>query len=121
METNSAKSRSSASGPFGRCQAGKAQAARNDIIAAISHDAEKRVVGLQDTTVKIENAYPDDVGVDKASDLRLPFLEIAIETRVLQRDRGLRRQKFKEPRSRSGVKRVTPARFPGRSNPTNSP
>ena len=62
----------------------------------ISDDAEKRVVGLHDATVKIENAYPDDIGVDKASDLRLPFLEIAVETRVLQRDRGLCCQQFKD-------------------------
>ena len=40
--------------------------------------------------------YPDDVGVDKASDLALPFLEIAIETRVLQRDRCLCRQQFQD-------------------------
>ena len=108
------------SGPFGRCQGGPAQAARNDIIAAISHDAEKRVVGLHDATVKIENAYPDDIGVDEASNLRLPFLEIAIETRVLQRDRGLRRQKFKEPRDRSGVKTCDVSAFSRKRIPINS-
>src|SRR5580658_7389352 len=63
--------------PFGRCQAGKAQSAGNYIVAAIPHDAKKRVVGLGDATIKIENAYPDDIGVDKASDLALPFLKIA--------------------------------------------
>ena len=45
-------------------------------------------------TVGIFHQYPDDIGVDKSSDLRLPFLQIAIKTRVLQRDRGLRRQKL---------------------------
>ena len=73
VEANSAKSRSSAPAHSGGVKPVKAQAARNDIIAAISHDAEKRVVGLHDTTVKIEDAYPDDIGVDKASNLRLPF------------------------------------------------
>ena len=62
----------------------------------ISQHAKKRLVGLHDLTVEIENEYPDDIGVDQAPDLRLPFLKIAIETRVLQRDRGLRRQQFQD-------------------------
>ena len=36
----------------------------------------------------------DDVGVDEASDLRLPFLKIAVQPRILKRNRGLRRQQF---------------------------
>jgi hypothetical protein len=67
-------------GPYEDGSAAYELAARNDVIAAISHDAEKRVVRLHDTTVQIENAYPDDVGVDQASDLALPFLEIAVNT-----------------------------------------
>ncbi len=58
-------------------------------------------------TVEIENEYPDDIGVDQAPDFRLPFLKIAIEARVLQRDRGLRRQQFKDrdPSRRERVRR----------------
>jgi hypothetical protein len=70
--------------------------ARNDLIIAITHDAEKCVVGLREATVRTENASPDDNEIDQASDLRLPFLKNAMETRVLQQDRGLYRRQFRD-------------------------
>src|SRR5580698_10801728 len=84
------------SAPFRNGQGGPPQAPGDDIVAAIPHNAEKRVVGLHDATVNIENGYPDDIGIDEASNLCLPFPKIAIETSVLQRDRRLCRQNFKD-------------------------
>src|SRR5262249_28830001 len=57
--------------PFGRRQIGPAQATRDEIAAAVSHDVEKGLVGLDDPTVKISDYDPDDVGVDQAPDLGL--------------------------------------------------
>ena len=63
---------------------------------AVPHHAEEGFVGLNNTTFNIQDEDPDDVGVDKASDLRLPFLQIAVQAGVLQRDRRLRRQQFQD-------------------------
>ena len=48
---------------------------------------------------RIPDQNPNNIGVDKAPDLRFPFLKIAIETRVLQRDRCLCRQQFQDRNS----------------------
>jgi hypothetical protein len=53
--------------PFGRCQGIPAQSTRCEVILAIPYDPEKRFVRLDDATVKIENAYADNVRIDKAS------------------------------------------------------
>ena len=76
-----------------------ADATRNEIVAAVSDNVEKGLVGLNNATLKIPDEYPDNVGIDQASDLRLAFLEIAIETGVLQRYRRLRRQQLEDRRS----------------------
>ena len=46
------------------------------------------------STFEVPDEDADDVGVDQAPDLRFPFLEVAIETGILQGDRGLRREQF---------------------------
>ena len=58
---------------------------------------------------------------DQASDLRLTFLKIAVETGVLQRDRRLRRQQFqdRDPIRCEGVR--CSACFRGRSSAGQSP
>jgi hypothetical protein len=75
--------------PFGRCQLPPAQSTRGEIVAAVSHDAEKGFIGINDPTLKNPDEDANDVGVDQAPDPRLPFLKIAIETGVLQRGRRL--------------------------------
>ena len=42
------------------------------------------------STFEIPDEDPDDVGVDQAPDLGFAFCEIAVQTGILQRDRGLR-------------------------------
>ena len=82
--------------PFRRRQLCPAQSTRREICLIVSDNLEKRLIGLLNVTVEIPDQNPDDIRVDKASDFALPFLKIAIKTRVLQRDRGLRRQQFQD-------------------------
>src|SRR5271154_288104 len=82
--------------PFRGCQIRPSDAANDEIITIVSHNAKKRVVSLKDAAVEIPNEDSDDVRVDQAPDLRLALLEIAEETGVLQRDRRLRRQQFQD-------------------------
>ena len=46
------------------------------------------------STFEIPDEDSHNVGVDQAPDLRFAFFEIAVKTRILQGDRGLRRQQF---------------------------
>ena len=48
---------------------------------------------------------PDDVGVDQTPDLGFALLEIAVQTRILQGDRGLGRQQrqHRDPGRREDV------------------
>src|SRR6266852_6239600 len=89
--------------PWSRCSS---KAARNEIVAAVSHHMEKGFVGVENATFKIPHDDPDDVRVDQAADLGLPFLEIVVQTGVLQRDRRLRRQQFqyRDPGGREHVR-----------------
>ena len=75
--------------PFRRSQVRPADAARGEVLAVVSHDAEKRVIGLDDPAVEVPDEDPDDIGVDQAPDLGFAFRQIAVETGVLQRDRRL--------------------------------
>ena len=61
--------------------------------------SEKRVIGLDDPASALPDHDPDDVGVDQASDPGFPFLEIAVQTGILQRDRRLRCEQLPAPRS----------------------
>ena len=85
-----------AGAPFRRRQVRPAHVTRDEVLALVSQHAKKRVVGLDDLTSEIDDENSDDVGVDQAPDLRFPFLKIAIETRVFQRDRRLCRQQFQD-------------------------
>jgi hypothetical protein len=51
---------------------------RGKIVPAISHDAEKRVIGLENPTLEIPDKDPDNIGIHQAPDLRFAFCEIAI-------------------------------------------
>ena len=82
--------------PIGGRQRGPAYTTRNEIIAALPHHMEKGFVGLDNATFKVPNKNSNDVGIDQSPDLRLTFLEIAVETRVLQRDCRLRRQQLQD-------------------------
>src|SRR6267378_3504634 len=92
--------------PFGGCQRRPAEATRNEIVAAVSHHMEKGFVGVENATFKIPHDDPDDVRVDQTADPGLPFLEIVVQTGVLQRDRRLRRQQFqyRDPGGREHVR-----------------
>src|SRR6478609_6086280 len=76
--------------PFRRCKVSPAQTARDEILTVVSHDAEKCVIALQNPTSTLPDDDPDDVGVDQASYLRFAFAEIAVQTRIFQRDCRLR-------------------------------
>src|SRR5262245_29016438 len=78
--------------PFWRGQSGPAQAARNQVLTVIPDDTEKRVIGLKNSTFEIGNEDPNDVGVDQTPNLSFAIFEVAIKPRILERDRGLRRQ-----------------------------
>src|SRR5712671_489292 len=92
--------------PFGGGQRSPAEATRNEIVAAVSHHVEKGFVGVENATFNIPHDYPDDVRVDQAADPGLPFLEIVVQTGVLQRDRRLRCQQFqhRDPGGREHVR-----------------
>jgi hypothetical protein len=81
--------------------------ARSEVLAIVTHDSEKRLIGLKNPTIEIPDEDADYVGVDQAyrrsgtsrrtlqadrgsPDLGFAFREIAIEMGVLQRNRGLR-------------------------------
>src|SRR5438132_1615177 len=64
--------------------------------AAVSHDLKKGFVRLNNAAFKIPDRDPDDIGIDQPPDLRLTLLQIAVETRVLQRDRRLRREQLED-------------------------
>ena len=78
----------------------------DEILAVVSHHAQKRVIGLNDPTFEIPDENPDDVGVDQAPDLRFAFCEIAVKPRILQRDRRLRRKQlqYRRPGGREDVR-----------------
>src|SRR6478752_10879051 len=62
--------------PFRRCEVSPAQAAQDEILTVVSHDPEKRVIGLKNATFEIPDENSNDVGIDQASDLRFAFAEI---------------------------------------------
>ena len=68
----------------------------------VSDNPEKRLIGLLNVTIGISDQNPDNIRVNEASDLGLPFLKIAIKMRVLERDRCLCRQQFQDRDSSGG-------------------
>ena len=69
--------------PFRRRQHRTVQASRGEILAVVTHDTQKRVIGLKYATFEVPDHDPDDIGVDEASDLPVALLEIAVELDVL--------------------------------------
>src|SRR5262245_31391989 len=78
--------------PFWRGQSGPAQAAQNQVLTVMPDDTEKRVIGLKNSTFEIGNEDSNDVGVDQTPNLSFAIFEVTIKPRILERDRGLRRQ-----------------------------
>ncbi|MNR58166.1 hypothetical protein D3C85_1790950 [compost metagenome] len=50
---------------------------------------KKRVVGFQDLSIVAPDGDADDIGLHKPPDPGLALGNVAIQARVLQRDRGL--------------------------------
>src|SRR5262249_14398506 len=73
--------------PFRRREVRPAYATRDHILTLISQHVEKLVIGLDDPTFEIPDEDPDDVSVDQAPDLRFAFLELAVQTAVVDRHR----------------------------------
>ena len=48
------------------------------ILTIVSHDLEKRVIGLDDATIKVPDEDAYDVCVDQVPDLRFAFCEVAV-------------------------------------------
>ena len=71
-------------------------AGRREVLTVKSHDSEKGLIGLKNPTIEVPDEYADDVGVDQAPDLPFTIFEIAIKSRILERDRGLRRQQLQD-------------------------
>ena len=74
------------------------QATRGEILAVVSHHAEKLVIGLKNAPLDFPDDDADDIGVDQAPDLLVARQEIAVERDVL-RDRFTPPDRF-EPRER---------------------
>src|SRR5207247_4587818 len=72
----------------------------DETLTAEAHDVEKRITGLQNPTFKVPDDDPNDVGVDEASDLRFAFSDIAVQSRIFQRDRSLRGEQLQHRDSR---------------------
>ena len=75
---------------------------RYEVLTVVAHDTQKRVIGLENPTFEIPNHDADDVCVDEAPDLRFAFGEIAVQTGILQRDRGLRGEQLQHRYARWG-------------------
>jgi hypothetical protein len=60
--------------PFGGRQIPPAHSTGDEIVAAVSDDAEKSFVGIDDPTIKIPDEDADDVGINQPPYPRLPFL-----------------------------------------------
>ena len=69
-------------------------ATQSEIFSVVLHHSEERFIGLDDPAFERPDEDSDDVRVDQTPDPRFAFFEIAIETRVLQGDRSLRREQL---------------------------
>src|SRR6185312_4318664 len=59
--------------PFGGRQIPPAQSTGDQLLAVVSDDAEKSVVGIDDPIVKIPDEDADDVGINEPPYPRLPL------------------------------------------------
>ena len=58
----------------------------------VLHHAEEGFIGREDGTLDIPGRDSQNVGVDQAPDLRFTIFEIAVKSRILERDGRLRRK-----------------------------
>src|SRR5260370_42679884 len=70
------------------------QPAESEVLATISHHPKEGIVGLKNAAIEVPDENTDDVAFDQAPDPGFAFREIAIQTRVLERDCGLRGKKL---------------------------
>src|SRR5260370_18136518 len=66
------------------------QPAESEVLATISHHPKEGIVGLKNAAIEVPDENTDDVAFDQAPDPGFAFREIAVQARVLERDRGLR-------------------------------
>ncbi|MNU01475.1 hypothetical protein D3C72_2448940 [compost metagenome] len=62
--------------PFRRGQLCPAEATGDEILTLVAHDAEERVIGLEDPASELPDEDPDNVSVDQALDLRFALFEL---------------------------------------------
>jgi hypothetical protein len=62
----------------GKREISPAEAARYEIIALVSHYAQKRIIGFDNATIEIPNADSDDVGVNQPAELSLACGNVAV-------------------------------------------
>ena len=60
--------------PVQRSEVGPAQAPRDDIVALVVHDAEKRVIGIEYPTFEIPDENADDIDAQLAAKRVASFL-----------------------------------------------
>ena len=88
--------------PFSGRQFGPAHTTRNEIFTTVLQHAEKRIIGLENPSIKTPDQDPNDVRINQSSNTRLALLEIAIETRVLQGHCRRRSQQPEDGHARGG-------------------
>ena len=76
--------------PFDRCDVRPPQPPRCQVVLAVAQHAQECFIRLENGVVQVRDHHADDVGVDQAAELAFPFLQLAVETAVLQRCRRLR-------------------------------
>ena len=76
--------------PFDRRDVRPPQPPRCQVVLAVAQHAQECFIRLENGAVQVCDHHADDVGVDQAPELAFPFLQLAVETAVLQRCRRLR-------------------------------
>src|ERR1700722_7999159 len=69
--------------PVRRGQILPVEAARREVLTVVSDDLEKRVISLENPTIKIPEENANNVGLHEASNLRFALCEIAVQTGIL--------------------------------------
>ncbi len=64
------------------------------ILALVPDHMEKRIIGIDKSSVQIPDDDPDDVRIDQAPDPPVTFFKIPIKPRILKRYRCPRRKRF---------------------------
>ncbi|EEF27629.1 conserved hypothetical protein [Ricinus communis] len=88
--------------PLQRRQLRYRQPARLQLVTAVPHQPQERVVRVRDQIGVFPDEDPHDVRLHQPTDARLAVPKIAVQPRDLQRDRRLCRQQFQHQRALSG-------------------